>query len=240
MDSVVLLFDYGKGEHTMGLLNKTEAGMDYCISCGNASVHGRCSKCGREAKHMVAFNGFAFRQVPADVADALGQQKKKLFESNAKLEVQEMIRHGDLYMADILFDSILCDGREVGEREWYESEGDTENTYYVQFSTPTGEPCMKCCEVTSGDYGAVERNMRKGIREGILLKGTKKNKEYYYAYMPEDENLGKMLRLGLAKALMENGRDYSYRRLPQEGGATHPSFELTWEEAANGEGNSNW
>ena len=49
-----------------------------------------------------------------------------------------------------------------------------------------------------------------------------------------------MLRLGLAKALMENGRDYSYRRLPQEGGATHPSFELTWEEAANGEGNSNW
>ena len=82
--------------------------------------------------------------------------------------------------------------------------------------------------------------MRKGIREGILLKGTKKNKEYYYAYMPEDENFGKMLRLGLAKALMENGRDYSYRRLPQEGGATHSSFELTWEEAANGVGNSNW
>ena len=47
----------------MGLLNKTEAGMDYCISCGNAIVHGRCSKCGREAKHMVDFNGFAFRQM---------------------------------------------------------------------------------------------------------------------------------------------------------------------------------
>ena len=42
---------------------------------------------------MVDFNGFAFRQVPADVADALGQQKKKLFESNAKLDVQEMITY---------------------------------------------------------------------------------------------------------------------------------------------------
>lgn len=220
----------------MGLFtNKAQAGKDYCVFCGHGIVNGKCEKCGREAKEMVDFDRFAFRPVPAEAAEALGEQKKKLF-GNPKYDVQEMIKTGRLYMADILFDSIIEDEQDVGG----EDEERIQYSYYVQFSTPEGEPCKMRCEATFGDYSAVDRNMRKGKREGFLLKGTKKNKDYYYAYLPEDDDIGKMLRLGLAKAMMEKGRDYLNRRMPPEGGDSpgHKTFELTWEEAANGEGNA--
>lgn len=212
----------------MGLFSKgTESGKEYCVFCGHEIVQGNCSNCGREAKPMVKFDQFTYRQVPAAEAEALGEQKKKLF-GNPKFDVQEMVKNGKLYVADILFDSILTEERDTGD----EDEVRTEYTYYVQFSTPEGNPCARCCEVSSGDYSTVESNLRKGNRNGFLLKGTKKNKDYYYAFLPEDESMGKMLRLGVAKKLMEYGREDLARRLPPEGGDVqgHKTFELAWEE----------
>ena len=219
----------------MGLFfNRAQVGKDYCVFCGNTIVQGKCEKCGREARPMVKLDQFAYRQVPPEVAETLGEQDKKLF-GNSKFDVQEMVKNGKLYVADILFDSILTEERDVGD----EDEMRTAYTYYVQFSTPEGDPCNRCCEVSSIDHDTVESLMRQGKREGLLFKGTKKNKDYYYPCVIEDENIGKMLRLGVAKKLMSYGREDLSRRLPPEGGDRpeygHKTFDLTWEEAANGE-----
>ena len=55
----------------MGLFSrkkKEEAGKDYCLFCGMDLVNGVCSSCGREAKPMVGFDAFQFKQVPVSVA----------------------------------------------------------------------------------------------------------------------------------------------------------------------------
>lgn len=219
----------------MGLFfNRAQAGKDYCIYCGNTIVQGSCEKCGREAKPMVKFDRFAYRPVPPEAAEELGEQEKKLF-GNPKYDVQEMIKSGKLYVADILFDSTLTEERDAGNEE----EERMVYNYFVQFSTPEGDPCSRRCEVSSIDHDTVESFMRQGKREGLLFKGTKKNKDYYYPCVIEDENIGKMLRLGVAKKLMNYGREDLSRRLPPEGGDRpeygRKTFDLTWEEAVNGE-----
>lgn len=206
----------------MGLFSrkkKEEAGKDYCLFCGMDLVNGVCSSCGREAKPMVGFDAFQFKPVPVSVAEQMGEQKKKLF-GNDKLTVQEMIRDGNLYIADILFDSTVEDEREVGTGD----DTRTEYDYYVQFSTPDGAPCKKCCEILFNGCCTVEDRMKEGRREGWLLKGVRKKKEYYYAFVPEDESLAKMLRIEVAEFLMTLGACYEDRRLAPKG-ALH-SYEI--------------
>lgn len=206
----------------MGLFSrkkKEEAGKDYCLFCGMDLVNGVCSHCGREAKPMVGFDAFQFKRVPVSVAEEMGVQKKKLF-GNDKLTVQEMIRDGNLYIADILFDSTVEDERESGN----DDDMSTECDYYVQFSTPDGAPCKKCCEILLNGCCAVEDRMKEGRREGWLLKGVRKKKEYYYAFVPEDESLAKMLRIEAAELLMTLGASCEDRRLAPKG-ALH-SYEI--------------
>ena len=189
------------------------AGVDYCLFCGMDLVNGVCSRCGREAKPMADFEDFEFKMVPASVADDLGEQKKKLF-GNDLLTVQEMIRDGNMYVAEILLDSTCEDSRDALTAD--EDETDTEYEYYVQFSTTDGRPCRQCCEVVSADFHRVERHLESGQRQGWLLKGVKKKKTYFYACAAQNATLGKMLRDGLATNFMLYGEDYEERRMAQK------------------------
>ena len=221
----------------MGLFSKKqkeEAGKDYCLFCGMDIVDGVCSRCGREAKPMIDPGELNFRQVPQSVAAELGEQKKKLF-GNEKWTVQEMIRSGSMYLADILFDSTVEDSREVGTDDCEETEYD----YYVQFSAPDGTPCNTCCGISSSDCYMVEDQMKNGHREGWLLKGILKKKVYYYAFVPQDVSLGKMLRAGGALSFIGYGTDYEKRRPAPKGVRDTYEFRRViscpWDDAKQGD-----
>lgn len=149
------------------------AGLDYCLFCGMDLVNGVCSRCGREAKPMADLEDFEFKMVPVSVAEDLGEQKKKLF-GNDLLTVQEMIRDGNMYVAEILLDSTCEDSRDALTAD--EDETDTEYEYYVQFSTTDGRPCRQCCEAASADFHRVERHLKSGRRQGVASQGREKEK----------------------------------------------------------------
>ena len=226
-------------EAAMGFFSRKKqetAGVDYCLFCGMDLVNGVCSRCGREAKPMADFEDFEFKMVPASVADDLGEQKKKLF-GNDLLTVQEMIRDGNMYVAEILLDSTCEDSRDALTAD--EDETDTEYEYYVQFSTTDGRPCRQCCEAASADFHRVERHLKSGRRQGWLLKGVKKKKTYYYACAAQNATLGKMLRDGLATNFMLYGEDYEERRMAPKGARDSYEFRRvisrSWDDAQEGE-----
>ena len=76
---------------------------NYCIFCGKELSDGKCVVCGREAKPSISFDGLEYQKVPAEAAEVFGVQKKKLFGNNL-YSVKEMIKNGDLYIADVYFD----------------------------------------------------------------------------------------------------------------------------------------
>ncbi len=216
---------------------KAVAGTDYCLFCGMDLVNGVCSRCGREAKPMVGFDAFAFKPVPTSVAAELGEQKKSLF-GNSLQFVQEMIQNGNLFIADILFDSTAYDSQECDDDDGgllsILASG-VDYDYYVQFSTPDGTPCDKCCRIADDDFAMVEELMGQGQREGWLLKGIHKKNEYYYAFAKENASLGSLLQDRIAESLVVYGTMHEKRRPAPKGVRDEPEFRhvinTSWDDA---------
>ncbi len=193
-----------------GAKKKEDSG-NACIFCGMEIVNGVCTRCKREKKPMVDFSGMDFKRVPTAVAAELRAHKNPDFTSDNKT-VADMIENGELFVADILIDS-TSDNTRVNMLD----DDELLNELFIQFSKPDGTPCSKCCEAEGVDGQIVEDSLKMGHREGLLLKGVKKKKEYYYAFIPQDKNLAKVLGDGAASALMNYGTYFENRRIAPKG-----------------------
>ena len=199
---------------------------NYCIFCGKELSDGKCVVCGREAKPSISFDELEYQKVPAEAAEVFGVQKKKLFGNNL-YSVKEMIKNGDLYIADVYFDDTY-------ETE-YESSGDseTEYNYYIQFSSPDQAPCERDCEVTAGQYRKIKQMLQEGQHAGKLLWGKWKKKNYYYVFALQGRTLEVALKTSLAESLMDYGTETEKRRIPPKGGfgnsAADKAFDAIWD-----------
>lgn len=146
--------------------------------------------------------------MPVDVANALGEQKKQLF-GNPLRTVKEMIANGDLFIADIHIDAVY-------EEEFDHSDDDeyrTEYSYYIQFSAPDLAPCDKDCEASADQYDKAEELLKNGKHEGKILWGRKKKSNYYYAFVPNSDDITAMLESSLLENFICYGESTEKRRL---------------------------
>ena len=212
----------------MELFSGNKGIKNYCIFCGKDLANGVCTACGREAKPMISFHELEYHKVPVEAAEALGEQKKKLF-GNSLYTVKEMIKNGDLYIADIHIDEVF--------EEEYESSIDSDSstvcTYYVQISRPDLAPCDRCCESSTGQYMKIKQLLQNGQQEGKLLWGKWKKKNYYYVFVPQSDNWYKSLKTGLAEKLIDHGDETEKRRIPPKGGFGNSTadkvFDAVWD-----------
>lgn len=212
----------------MGLFSSNKGIKNYCIFCGGDLANGICTTCGREAKPMISFNELEYQKVPAAAAEALGEQKKKLF-GNDLYSVKEMIKNGDLYIADVHIDEVFEEEYESST----DSEDHTEYTYYVQVSRPDLAPCDRCCESSAGQYMRIKQLLKDGRQQGKLLWGKWKKKNYYYVFVPQGDDWYKSLKTGLAEKMMEHGDESEKRRIPPKGGFGNSTadkvFDTVWD-----------
>ncbi len=194
----------------MGLFFKKANKTARCLLCGGELADGKCPACGREAKPLVPLSALNWQKVPLSVAEALGEQKKKLF-GNALYTVKEMIMAGELYTADIHIDGVY-------EHEYDSSTEDdeyrTEYNYYIQFSTPDLAPCDTDCESSEGDYDRAEELLKNGQHNGKILWGRRKKANYYYAFVPRTDDPASMLTKGLFEKFIGFGECTEKRKLP--------------------------
>lgn len=204
----------------MGLFSKKEK-KRYCLLCGRELTSDTCQFCGREAKPLVPLSALTWQKVPISVAEALGEQKKKLF-GNPLFTVKEMITAGELSIADIHVDNVF-------EHEYDASTEDdeyrTEYNYYIQFSTPDLAPCDTDCEATAGDYDRMEELLKSGQHDAKILWGRKKKANYYYAFVPKSDDITTMLTKGLFEKFIGLGECTEKRTLPPEGGEGNTTYD---------------
>lgn len=209
----------------MGLFSKKENQPRYCLLCGREVAAGKCPACGREAKPLVPLSALGWQKVPLTVAEALGEQKKKLF-GNALYTVKEMIANGDLYIADIYLDGVY---QHEFDRSTEDDECHTEYSYYLQFSTLDLAPCDTDCEASEGDYDRAEELLKNGQHNAKILWGRKKKANYYYAFVPRTADETAMLSKGLFEKFIGYGECTEKRQLPPKGGEGNTTFDKVFD-----------
>lgn len=170
-------------------------------------------------------SALGWQKVPLTVAEALGEQKKKLF-GNALYTVKEMIANGDLYIADIYLDGVY---QHELDRSTEDDENHTEYSYYLQFSTPDLAPCDTDCEASEGDYDRAEELLKNGQHNAKILWGRKKKANYYYAFVPRTADETAMLSKGLFEKFIGYGECTEKRQLPPKGGEGNTTFDKVFD-----------
>ena len=192
----------------MGIFFKKDKKISYCLFCGKQLSAGKCTACGREAKELVPLSSLNWQKVPVDVANALGEQKKQLF-GNPLHTVKEMIANGDLFIADIHIDAVYEEAFDHSDDDEYR----TEYSYYIQFSAPDLAPCDKDCEASADQYDKAEELLKNGKHEGKILWGRKKKSNYYYAFVPDRDDITATLESSLLENFICYGECTEKRRL---------------------------
>lgn len=208
----------------MGLFSKKDD-KRYCLLCGRELEGEKCAACGREAKPLVLLSALNWQKVPPTVAEALGEQKKKLF-GNPLLTVKEMILAGELSIADIYIDKVYQHEHDASTED---DEYRTEYTYYIQFSTPDLAPCDTDCESSEGDYDRAEELLKNGQHAAKILWGRKKKTNYYYAFVPRTDDETAMLSKGLFEKFIAYGENTEKRDLPPKGGEGNTTYDKVFD-----------
>ena len=197
----------------MGLFFNRGSKKSYCIFCGKELSGSTCPACGRAAKEQVPLSSLDWQKVPVEVANALGEQKRQLF-GNLLRTVKEMIAGGDLFLADIHIDGAY----EEQHDRYDDDECETEYSYYIQFSTLGLDPCDKDCQVAVDQYDAAEELLKSGRHGGKLLWGRKKRSNYYYAFVPQSDDIVEMLDSQLLEDFVCYGESEEKRKIAPKGG----------------------
>lgn len=197
----------------MDIFSKKGSKKSYCLFCGSELSDGKCTACGREAKETVPLSSLNWQQVPTGVASALGEQKKRLL-GNLLYTAQEMIKNGDLFIADIHIDAAY----ETETDHWDDDDCRTEHSYFIQFSTPDLVPCDTDCAATADQFFAAEDLLKNGKHEGKILWGRKKKTNRYFAFVPQSSDITAMLEKELLEDFILYGELTTERRPAPKGG----------------------
>lgn len=197
----------------MGLFFKKGNKKTYCLFCGSELTGSICAACGREAKEPVPLSSLNWQKVPSSVANAFGEQKKRLF-GNLLGTAQEMIANGDLFIADIHIDAAY----ETETDHWDDDDCRTEYSYYIQFSTPDLVPCDTDCAATVDQYFEAERQLKNGQHAAKILWGRKKKTNRYFVFIPQSNDITAMLEKELLEDFVLYGELTEKRRPAPKGG----------------------